>query len=286
MHRLVKRSRSKCGPKLATTGATSQVQQSAASFDIIELSRNVSSDPNEVAKRMELPKRSIGAFYRREMPLMPEPIVPEFETAYAPEMSTAILKTFASLGPGEQFSTGVSHLAGCTTLYLISRKGVYATHWWENVSFDPDDEWRDPPDQTNEELFQTTVIDVIHNGETYHPKLDASLIADNRIRAYLVHPTQTSLEAGPDDVGYPQQWQQIRDTVGDIIPALKDASLWVDCPYVALNNDDPRLFAPSSTNGRSIFKYDPAHKLANGQTTRKATLWVEDQIEPRHDDEW
>jgi hypothetical protein len=271
---------------LATTGATSRVQQIPVSFDIIELSRNVSSDPHELAKRMELPKRSIGAFYRRELPLMSEPIVPDYETAYAPEMSTAVIKKFSSLGPGEQFSTGVSGLSGCTTMYIISRTGVYATHWWENVSFDPDAEWRDPPDQTNDDLFQTTVIDVIRNGGTYHPKLDASLIADDSIRAYLVRPTQTSLEAGPSDVGYPDQWQQIRDTVGDIIPALKDASRWKDCPYVALNNDDPRLFAPSGTNGKSVFKYDPAHKLGNGQTTRKAALWVEDEIVPKHDDQW
>ncbi|KAK3935525.1 hypothetical protein QBC46DRAFT_346542 [Diplogelasinospora grovesii] len=60
---------------------------------------------------------------------MSELIVPDYETAYALEISMAVLKTFASLGPGEQFSTGVSHLSSCTTIYIISRMGVYATHW-------------------------------------------------------------------------------------------------------------------------------------------------------------
>jgi hypothetical protein len=55
------------------------------------------------------------------------------------------------------------------------------------------------------------VLDVIRNGGTYHPKLDAS-IADNWIRGYLIHPTQTSREDGPDDVGYPEPWQRIRDS--------------------------------------------------------------------------
>ncbi|KAB8213524.1 hypothetical protein BDV33DRAFT_210120 [Aspergillus novoparasiticus] len=42
----------------------------------------------------------------------------------------------------------------------ISRKGVYATHWWENVSFNPEPLWRNPADQTNDEIFQAIVIDM------------------------------------------------------------------------------------------------------------------------------
>ena len=57
---------------------------------------------------------------------------------------------------------------------------------------------------------------------------------------------------------------------------LKDASRWKDCPYVALNNDDPRLYAPSSTNGKNVFK----------ETMRTVALWVEDEIVPKHDDQW
>jgi hypothetical protein len=53
--------------------------------------------------------------------------------------------------------------------------------------------------------------------------------------------------------------------VGDIIPALKDAGRWVDCPYVALHVKDPRLYAASDTNGKSLFKYDPAHRPDHAQ---------------------
>ncbi|KAB8211917.1 hypothetical protein BDV34DRAFT_219134 [Aspergillus parasiticus] len=51
----------------------------------------------------------------------------------------------------QQYSTGMAHLSGSTTMYIISRKSVYATHWWENVSFNPDPIWWNPADQTDDE---------------------------------------------------------------------------------------------------------------------------------------
>jgi hypothetical protein len=108
-------------------------------------------------------------------------------------------------------------------MYIVSRKGVYATYWWENVSFSPDPEWRDPKDQTNEEIFQATILDMLTKGGKYHPKLDADLIEDDFIRAYLIHPTTMHRE-DPGDVGYREQWEAIRTTVGKLVPTLRDAS--------------------------------------------------------------
>ncbi|KAH9215905.1 hypothetical protein DL95DRAFT_408121 [Leptodontidium sp. 2 PMI_412] len=199
-----------------------------------------------VDKRMEIPKRKMGAFFKREMPRW-APIVPH-ESA--------------------NNSTGTAHLKGCTTIYIISRKGVYATHWWENVSFAPDKRWLTAKLKTDAQLFQSTVIDVLKDGGRFHPKLDAGLIEDSYIRAYLVIPTQTYLESGPEDVKCPEQWQQIRDVVGKIIPTLADASLWKDIRYTAVADNEVKLFDSKKRQGKNFFKYDPAHTVGRGSNAK------------------
>ncbi|KAF5855563.1 hypothetical protein ETB97_008987 [Aspergillus alliaceus] len=156
-------------------------------------------------------------------------------------MSSAVMETFSSI-KRKEWSTGEEGLMGCTTFYIISRKGVYATHWWENVSFDPDDFWREPATQTNEELFQSAVLDMLTSAGKYHPRVDADLIEEDYIRAYLIHPT-TTWQQNQGDIGYAEQWQQIRTTLGELVPTLQDPARWTDIPYTPvdepeeLNND-------------------------------------------------
>jgi len=95
---------------------------------------------------------------------------------------------------------------------------------------------------------------MLKTGGKYYPRLDATLIEDDWIRAYLIHLVQTSEEAGPNDIDYPTQWQQIQDTVGTLVPTLKDASRWKDIPYIATDNKleldmspEPRERMSSST---------------------------------------
>ncbi|KAB8236641.1 uncharacterized protein BDW43DRAFT_308320 [Aspergillus alliaceus] len=87
---------------------------------------------------------------------------------------------------------------------------------------------------------------------------------DDWIRAYLIHPTQTHREE-PGDVGYTEQWEQIRTTVGKLVPTLKDQSRWTDIPYKSWDNTDENLDNPSGTAGKNLFKYDPAHKIGNAR---------------------
>lgn len=233
---------------------------------------------------MELPDHDIGVFYGNELPRVAEPIVPHESAPSAEDMSTGVMKTFSSLGRRKQYSTGTAHLSGCTTMYIISRKAVYATHWWENVSFDPDDEWREEG-QTNDEIFQSTVLDMMTDGGRYHPRLDAALIEDDYIQAYLIHPTQTWRE-GVGDVGYPQRWEAIRTTVGELVPTLQDAARWTDIPYKALMNTDTALDESDGTAGKNLFKFDPLHRFESGSKGQLAMLWVEGQLDPYHQDQW
>lgn len=276
---LLKRSGTKCGPKLGNS-PTSRVQ--SANFATIEIQRNGS----QLDSRMKLPKVSMGYFYHSELAVTSEEIVPEIETHYADEMSTAVIKSFADVIAPKQWSGGMQGLSGCTSLYIISRTGVYGTHWWESISFAPDDIWRDPPTQTDAQLFQDTVIDLLVNGGVNHPRLDATKLDDKYIKAYLIHPSQTWEQKGAADKGYVDQWNDIRTTVGKIIPRLTDESRWGDISYVALRNDDPRLGTRMEAYGKNLFKYDPAHVKSDKTTTRKATLWVEGSVTPVHDDQW
>ncbi|KAE8395563.1 hypothetical protein BDV23DRAFT_178615 [Aspergillus alliaceus] len=201
---------------------------------------------------MELPDGDVGAFYRNELPHLTEPIVPHEEAPTVEEMSTGVMKTFSSVKRRQQYSTGT---------------------------------WRDPADQTDDEIFQATVIDMLRNGGKYHPKLDKNLIEDDYIRAYLIRPA-TVWNEGPDGVGYPKQWAQIRTTVGELVPKLQDTSLWTEIPYNMLNNDDPELDADEGTNGKNLFKYNPLHIFESGLKGPLAMLWVEDKLTPYHEDHW
>ncbi|KAL3479397.1 hypothetical protein BJX99DRAFT_255654 [Aspergillus californicus] len=291
---LAKRSRPKCGPKLALSTDTVSLSLSTSrnsSLGFIRFERNGSSPnpapaaaPVHLGKRMELPDHSLGAFYDKEMPRLTEPIGPYFDGTSAEDMSTAVLKTFSSVGRRKQYSTGTEGLCGCTTMYIISRKAVYAPHWWENVSFDPDNDWREDG-RTNDQIFESTVLDMLTDGGRFHPRLDAELIEDTHIMAYLKHPSQTwKEEAG--DVGYPERWEAIRKTVGELVPTSQDAGRWTDIPYKALDNDDDAFSDEEATVGRNLFKFDPLHIFGPGVTGPLAKLWVEDRLVPYHDDQW
>jgi hypothetical protein len=94
--------------------------------------------------------------------------------------------------------------------------------------------------------------------------------------AYLVRPQSTHL--GVSD-GYRNRWDSIKDVVGQIVPQLKDEERWKDIVYDRLDPDDQQL--KFGANGKVLFKFDPDH-----EGKRKATLWVEANYVPYHDDVW
>ncbi|KAJ6067987.1 uncharacterized protein N7446_005024 [Penicillium canescens] len=202
-------------------------------------------------------------------------LIPRDKASVSQYLSNAWPAQWSRLRAGLQWSTGTDGLSGCTTLYIISRTGVYAAHYFENVSFEPDPFWRTGDHTTNDQLFQYTVIDVLRNGGRYHPRLNAARIEDDTIRAYLIYPAQTSKESA-DDVGYSVRNEQIRTTVGEIVPTLQDGSRWTNIPYQATDSQ-ALLFDPEKTLGKNLFKYDPAHDFGGGQKKHLAALWVEDE---------
>lgn len=194
------------------------------------------------------------------------------------DMATADFMEFKNMA----FSYGTGYLCGCTVLYIISRKGVYVAHYWENISFNPDPVWLEKYKDADR-AFQQTVIKGLNDGigkganiEQVSLRLQVDKIADDDVKAYLMIPSAGNNDE-PDP--YREKWEKIKETVNGLIPKLKEPDRWTEIKYDALNDDDPQL--QNSAKGRTLFKFDPDH---NGK--RKATMWVEDHREPSHDDEW
>jgi hypothetical protein len=195
------------------------------------------------------------------------------------DMATATFEEFGD----EALSLGTGFLCGCTTLVIVSRLGVYIGHYWENISFDPDADWLEVYG-TAERAFQQTVIKGLTQGirpnaripEQVSLKNQAKYIADNYIRAYLMIP-DADANGNPD--GYRPQWNAMKGTVNKFVPTLATGDRWREVTYTPLRNKDPKL--DTTAQGRLLFKYDPDQR-----GKRKATLWIERQAKPYHDDEW
>lgn len=202
------------------------------------------------------------------------------------DINTAIIKEFGN----RAVSISTNGLCGCTSLWIISRKGVYATHYWESISFAPDVDQRLTARETNKQVFERTVLEPLRhgmqiNGRKAQDALDPA-IADDHTKAYIVHPERSCGPRSRPD-GYRNQWNEIKRVVGEIIPALEpnaNAARWEEVEYIRNDRDDmASLFGTAS--GHVLFKYDPdAH--GDGEGKKKAVLWVEAKKEPWHNDEW
>lgn len=188
-------------------------------------------------------------------------------------------------------SIGTSHLCGCTSMVIISRRGVYVTHYWESISFAPENHWRLSPEETDDELFERTVIEPIQKGKNggapgyplEQNKLESSRIGNrerDNIRAFLVRPnTAFRLRLMSK---YEQKWALIKKTVGGIVRPLDPttqagSSKWQEIIYRRLDNDDDAL--NDLANGKVLVKYDPDH-----EGKKKVILWVEKN--KVYEDEW
>lgn len=101
-------------------------------------SRDISYERNItlLRERMELPVAGdMEDFFAQEFPVARLVV---FKATNGDDANTAL---FQKLESGA-FSCGVQGLCGCTSLVVISRKGVYATHWWDSIAFSPDVVWR------------------------------------------------------------------------------------------------------------------------------------------------
>ncbi|KAK1714361.1 hypothetical protein BDP67DRAFT_589745 [Colletotrichum lupini] len=204
--------------------------------------------------------------WMRERTEITKPIV--WEVSPGTDANTAIFRRFGR----NSFSLGTNGLCGCSSLWIISRKGVYATHYWESISFAPEKEWRNPG-ETNAEVFERTVIDGLKSGiavkgKPMQARLNRDEIADDHIKAYLIHPQRTWKNTPAAVEGYRVQWNRIKDTVKAIIPELASDDKWEEVIYNRLRGNDRQLF--ETALGHVLFQFSP-----DDQEKKKAALWVE-----------
>ncbi|KAB5518052.1 hypothetical protein GE09DRAFT_518261 [Coniochaeta sp. 2T2.1] len=203
-------------------------------------------------------------------------------------INTAILCQYHNNGNPKPVDLGYKSrgIHGCTTLLVVSRKAVYATHWWENVSCATDDDQRGKKRggilETDDEVFTRTVLNPLRKGMTkrgvlHHPEIPRS-IGDPHVKAYLIRPQRCS-----DGTlnRYRGQWDKIRVTVAERVPDLQDMSRWAEIVYRPLNKGDRKL--RTGWHGRILFKYHPP---SEGRDCHTAKLWVENEPLPYHDDIW
>lgn len=250
-------------------------------------------------RTMVLPGNDLTSFYDEEFTSWNFiPIVWE-DSQTSDGFCTAL---FEPIGGATAKSFGVRELCGCTVLIIASRTGVYLAHYFEDIVFDPDDDFL--KGTTEEALFNNYVIKGLINGvpkppgaPRLAPPRQVSLTANARtlmagagpenkfLKAYLIHPTQPSDDDPATLACYVDKWARIRRTVGEILPPLKvpdgqtTSPGWTDLTYIALDHDD-RLLVESPA-GKVIFKYDPDH---DGK--KKTALWIENDPTDRHDDQW
>jgi hypothetical protein len=201
------------------------------------------------------------------------------------------------------FSLTTVRLKGCTMLAIMSRKGVYIGHYWENIAFDPDQEqlihedlegveWTETPDQA----FERSVIDGLRSGIKLEQESLTSVktaLADDSVRAYLIHPTRSAAKelqlqndpnsASPLPDGYPTHWQRMKEEVIRIIPTINQPGRWSEILYEA--TDDVVLHATTS-RGKLLFEFDPMWQVPNRREKpeRMMKLWSEST--EIHSDVW
>lgn len=131
-----------------------------------------------------------------ELIVWPRSVGAEFE-----DMATADFRKF---GNEEALSLGTDSLCGCTVPAIVSRKGDYMAHYYKGVSFVPQKVW------------------INHYGSE-------DKCFDDHVRAYIMRPNK-GWKKGEDlfKNKYEKRWDKIRETVGNLVPKLKDASRWED----------------------------------------------------------
>jgi hypothetical protein len=167
-------------------------------------------------------------------------------------------------------------LLQCTGLLIVSKKGIYIAHYWENISFNMDPVYRDRY-KTQKGAFQATVARGLRDGVVGDPRLGyrreqeslrsvAQLIDHESIHAFLMIP-DTDPDGTPDP--YREYWDRIKSIVGEILQRLNnpnDANRWTEYSYHPQQDEEitvvngveiePLL---TTSRGRMLFQFDPNH---------------------------
>lgn len=202
------------------------------------------------------------------------------------DVNTATFKKFTA---EKKISLATPDLHGCSCLAIVSREGVYITHYWESIAYAPaedDDDEKELPEEEQVALFEKYVLSGLREGikgpkitEQVPLRSNAKDLEDDHTYAYLIHPSPSPHNRN----GYEKEAQKIRAVVEEYLPKIKSSGRWTLVPYVV--EDDPDVRDTTSA-GRALFQYDPkeADPQRRGYWTAKMKLWSETRV--IHEDVW
>lgn len=184
---------------------------------------------------------------------------------------------------------------------MISSRGVFVGHYWENIGFNPDKDLHGDlyPDQ--ETAFQKYMLSLLKRGSSEHNDFNQlkRTIEDDYLLAYLM-----ISDTGPSDDGirrkdpYRDFWERIKTAVNGKFPILaRFPDRWSEYIYHPVQNEDI-LYEPDENDnemenpdhivydplareahGKLLVKYHPDHHGRN-----KIMMWME--YNQMHDGEW
>lgn len=99
------------------------------SLGYICLERNGTSRAVHRMKYMDLPNKNTSIFFENRIPNLGGPIVLYEETEIPKDMRAGVFKKFSILKSRNQYSTRIQYISDCTTIFIISRKGLYTVHF-------------------------------------------------------------------------------------------------------------------------------------------------------------
>ncbi|KAF2233539.1 hypothetical protein EV356DRAFT_516150 [Viridothelium virens] len=168
------------------------------------------------------------------------------------------------------FSVGTRALSGCTCMIISSRKGVYAAHYWESISFAPED----PGEDDLGETILTPLREGVKSNKWFQqPLASAAAQALYGGQAFLMIPSVGVDEKTKDP--YRKQWQQIKDTVNEIIrEANPDEQgqpiTWLpDYAYTPVKDNQNWKFWETA-RGTLLWKFEPREQDTDPKRLIKA----------------
>jgi hypothetical protein len=180
--------------------------------------------------------------------------------------STSLFREFS----GGSLSIGIVRLEGCSALFVLSKNGVYATHFGETVAFDK---------VSKPEYYATTFLNSLGgkgNKKGLRGRIAHTLASDYaKVYAFMLTP-QLKILGQPDKLpasGYlPGIWYQeaaddIMLTLGEMFPNMATPEIW---SYQALNCENTKILPVGGTmtddyllrnhaNGRGLLQYKDGH---------------------------
>jgi hypothetical protein len=192
------------------------------------------------------------------------------------DVNTALFRKYENI----PISLSTYDLHGCSALAIVSRHGVYMTHYWESIAYSPTkkDMAQEKTDQAG--MFEKYVLTGLRNGSK-GPKIteqvslrdNAQILDDDYTYAFLIHPAPNPSNRN----GYEEEAQKIRAVVEELLPKIKTSGRFTLVPY----NVQPRKAIRMKTSaGRALFLYEPIEAVPprRGYTTAKIMLWSETTV--------